>query len=70
MIDTLGRNINYLRVSITDLCNLRCQYCMPAEGIKKMEHNEILSLEEIFKIIRSEERRVGKECIYMWSPYH
>ncbi len=53
MIDTLGRNINYLRVSITDLCNLRCQYCMPAEGIKKMEHNQILSLEEIFQVIKA-----------------
>ena len=53
MIDTLGRKINYLRVSVTDLCNLRCQYCMPVEGIKKMDHDQILSLEEIYKVIEA-----------------
>lgn len=53
MLDTYGRKINYLRVSITDLCNLRCSYCMPAEGIKKREHRDILTLEEIENIVRA-----------------
>ncbi|MBS3995249.1 MAG: GTP 3',8-cyclase MoaA [Alkaliphilus sp.] len=53
MIDALGRKINYLRVSVTDLCNLRCRYCMPIEGIRKMSHNQILSLEEIFKVVEA-----------------
>ncbi|KXG77579.1 GTP 3',8-cyclase MoaA [Thermotalea metallivorans] len=53
MEDTLGRNINYLRVSVTDLCNLRCQYCMPEEGIAKKHHGEILSLEEIFQVVKT-----------------
>lgn len=50
MIDSYGRNINYLRISLTDLCNLRCQYCMPKEGISKIDHGEILRLEEIEKM--------------------
>jgi cyclic pyranopterin phosphate synthase len=51
--DVIGRNINYLRVSVTDLCNLRCIYCMPEEGICKKEHRDILTLEEIFEVIKS-----------------
>ena len=42
MIDSYGRDINYLRVSVTDLCNLRCMYCMPEGGITKIRHSEIL----------------------------
>jgi GTP cyclohydrolase subunit MoaA len=42
MRDRLGRNVDYLRVSVTDRCNLRCIYCMPEEGIPKKDHNEIL----------------------------
>ncbi|MFZ5966386.1 MAG: GTP 3',8-cyclase MoaA [Bacillota bacterium] len=53
MEDQVGRRINYLRVSVTDLCNLRCRYCMPEEGIEKKRHGEILSLEEIFEIIKA-----------------
>ncbi len=52
MIDSYGRNINYLRISITDLCNLRCKYCMPEKGIEKIPHNEILRLEEIEELAR------------------
>jgi len=52
MKDSYGREINYLRVSITDRCNLRCRYCMPEEGITKIEHYNILSLEEIYNLIR------------------
>lgn len=47
MRDRFGREIDYLRISVTDLCNLRCAYCMPPEGVRKREHRDILSLEEI-----------------------
>lgn len=50
MKDSFGRNINYLRISITDLCNLRCKYCMPEEGVQKECHNNILSLEDFYKV--------------------
>ena len=52
MKDTFKREITYLRISLTDLCNLRCTYCMPPEGVKKQEHRQILSLEEIEEIAR------------------
>ncbi|NLW91954.1 MAG: GTP 3',8-cyclase MoaA [Syntrophomonadaceae bacterium] len=51
MIDKFGREINYLRVSITDRCNLRCRYCMPDEGVDKLEHRNILSLEEMARLV-------------------
>lgn len=47
MIDHTGRAINYLRISVTDRCNLRCTYCMPAQGIKLMDHANILTYQEI-----------------------
>jgi len=50
MFDLYGRKINYLRISVTDLCNLRCKYCMPEKGIDKIYHKEILTLEEIQSI--------------------
>ena len=53
MKDGFGRNINYLRVSLTDRCNLRCRYCMPEEGIEKKSHADMLSLEEIYEIVRA-----------------
>ena len=43
MKDSHGREITYLRLSVTDLCNLRCRYCMPAEGVCKLRHEEILT---------------------------
>lgn len=53
MKDNFNRNIDYLRISVIDRCNLRCIYCMPEEGIKNLlPHEEILSYEEILKIIR------------------
>ena len=52
MRDTLGREITYLRISLTDRCNLRCVYCMPPEGVNKREHRAILSLEEMEEIAR------------------
>lgn len=47
LIDSFGRKINYLRLSVTDRCNLRCIYCMPAEGVRKLDHRDILSYEEL-----------------------
>ncbi len=53
MKDKHGREISYLRISLTDLCNLRCVYCMPPEGVKKRAHRDMLSLEEIAGIARA-----------------
>ena len=52
MYDSFKRQINYLRVSVTDRCNLRCTYCMPEGGIKLLSHDDILSYEEILGVIR------------------
>ncbi len=52
MLDSYKRDINYLRVSVTDRCNLRCTYCMPAEGVSLMRHEDILSFEEIIDIVK------------------
>ncbi len=52
MYDRFNRHINYLRISVTDRCNLRCTYCMPAEGIQLMDHKDILSFEEITEVVR------------------
>ena len=51
MQDGLGREIDYLRISVTDKCNLRCRYCMPPQGITPLAHEEILTLEEIFRLV-------------------
>lgn len=51
MVDRFGRRINYLRLSVTDRCNLRCQYCMPETGIEKMKHEDILTLEELDALV-------------------
>jgi len=53
MKDSLGRRINYLRISVTDRCNLRCRYCMPEEGIEKKSHLDMLSLEEIYEVVKA-----------------
>ena len=50
MIDGHGRNIDYIRISVTDRCNLRCTYCIPEEGIPVVAHQEILSYDEITKL--------------------
>lgn len=51
LIDRFNRKIDYLRVSITDRCNMRCIYCMPPEGILHKPHGQILSFEEIYRIV-------------------
>ena len=53
MKDTFGRTIDYLRISVTDLCNFRCTYCMGPEGVEKRSHGELLSFEEIVGIVRA-----------------
>lgn len=50
MLDGCGRTIDYLRLSVTDLCNYRCRYCMPLEGVAKRDHRDMLSLEELAEI--------------------
>ena len=50
MLDGCGRTIDYLRLSVTDLCNYRCRYCMPPEGVEKRAHEDMLSLEELAEI--------------------
>lgn len=57
MQDKYSRNINYLRLSITDLCNYRCIYCMDSDGVKKRDHSEILSIEELINI-----GKIAVEC--------
>lgn len=53
MTDSYGRTINYLRLSVTDRCNLRCRYCMPAEGICKKSHDEILTEDEMILAVQA-----------------
>ena len=52
MRDNYGRNINYLRISVTDRCNLRCAYCMPEQGIDLKKHEDILRFEDTLKIVK------------------
>ncbi len=52
LIDQQNRRLNYLRISITDRCNLQCIYCMPCEGIAKLRHEDILTYEEILRLAR------------------
>lgn len=53
MVDSFGRHINYLRISVTDRCNLRCRYCMPEEGVENLGHGNILSLEDLARLARA-----------------
>ena len=52
LIDPCNRYLNYLRISITDRCNLRCIYCVPRELIPRLRHDEILTYEEILRLVR------------------
>lgn len=56
MKDNFGRTIDYLRISLTDRCNLRCIYCMPEEGVCSLSHDDILRLEEIEAIVATAAR--------------
>ncbi len=53
MRDSFNREIMYLRISVTDKCNLRCTYCMPPEGVPVLDHADLLSFEEITAIVRA-----------------
>ncbi len=53
MIDQFGRNITYLRLSVTELCNLRCRYCMPAEGVCKKSHADMLTEDEMILAVEA-----------------
>ena len=53
ILDQYGRNIHYLRLSVTDRCNLRCQYCMPAGGVPNIGHANILTLEEMHQVMQA-----------------
>ena len=59
MKDGQGRQIDYLRISLTDRCNLRCIYCMPEHGVKSIPHESVLTLEEVHKAIE-QLKEVGK----------
>ncbi|MGM0669064.1 MAG: GTP 3',8-cyclase MoaA [Gemmatimonadota bacterium] len=53
MVDSFGRRVEYLRISVTDKCNLRCVYCMPEEGLPWLKRDQLLSYEEIHRIVRT-----------------
>ena len=53
MIDQFGRNITYMRISVTDKCNLRCRYCMPEEGICKKDHTDMMTEDEIITAVEA-----------------
>lgn len=52
MTDNFGRNIDYIRISVTDRCNLRCVYCMPEEGVENIMHRNVLTFDEILRICK------------------
>jgi len=52
LVDSFGRQINYVRLAVTDRCNLRCQYCMPAHGIEIVPRQELLTYKEMYRLIR------------------
>ena len=53
LIDNFGRQISYLRLAVTDRCNLRCQYCMPAHGIDIVDRKDLLTYKEMYRIVRT-----------------
>ena len=59
LTDAWGRTATDLRVSLTDRCNLRCNYCMPAEGLDWLPHDEVLSDDEVVRLIEIGVRRLG-----------
>lgn len=69
MFDRFDRQINYLRISVTDRCNLRCRYCMPEEGIRLMRHEDILTFDEITEFTRvAVAKGIGKVRITGGEP--
>lgn len=77
LIDKCNRHLNYLRISITDRCNLRCRYCVPQGFIQKLSHTDILTYEEILRVVRiaihlgiSKVRVTGGEPLVRKGVYH
>ena len=62
MFDRYQREIHYLRLSVTDLCNLRCRYCMP-DGVEKLEREAVLTYEEFLRLAAS------RWCARMWRSW-
>ena len=52
LVDSAGRTIRHLRISVTDRCQLRCRYCLPEEGVPLLDRREVLSYEEIQALVR------------------
>ena len=52
MLDPFNRKISYLRISVTDRCDLRCTYCMPVDGVEWISHKQILTFEEIIEVVK------------------
>ena len=63
LIDPFGRRVTDLRLSITDRCNFRCTYCMPAEGMQWLPRDELLTFEEQARIVRVCVERFGFESV-------
>lgn len=63
MIDTFGRAVRDLRVSVTDRCNLRCTYCMPAEGLDWLDRSEVLTAAEIVRLVGISVRELGVRAV-------
>jgi cyclic pyranopterin phosphate synthase len=63
LVDPFGRTVRDLRISVTDRCNLRCRYCMPAEGMEWLDRSELLSFEEITRVARVCVERFGFDSI-------
>ena len=66
MFDAKGRSIHYLRLSVTDLCNLRCRYCMP-DGVEKLEREDILTYEEFLRLAASASPAANRWCARAWT---
>src|SRR5260370_7233438 len=63
LVDSFGRSADDLRISVTDRCNFRCIYCMPAEGLKWLKREDILRYEEIVRLARIFVERYGVRTI-------
>ena len=69
MKDPFGRHITYLRLSVTELCNLRCRYCMPAAGIEKRRHEDMLTEEETVRAVKAAASLgLSKVRLTGWEP--
>ena len=71
LTDDFGRDLNYVRISVTDRCNYRCRYCMPPGGVEYLDHSEIMRYEEIsFLCSVLRELGVGRSALPAESPLY